>query len=502
MDLQTTVANAVSIIGGSATLGAFFDQVLITKATRVRIKEFIKKSDQPKRWQDTFFNYISLINASVFNRFFSAPFLSLSYFCSCAIVSIFFLAVVVILQISIFGSGAIADLSFTQTQLIVFGICIAINLVIDWISIGQTQVFFAISGEQKTASRAILLIVSDFILTVNFFTMIYAQPVAYLIASSALWRTEVKLQSTATTRKVKPSEDDTDTPYLKVFGKDQEFDRTTFFFEVIKPDEDTSSVGNIVIRSNTEEYSLKDVFELGRRPIRIATKERDRYFLLTDEDEKKEPEKRMYSHRGSTDWKALNDLDNSEEFQEIEITFPFFSDKTSLMYAYTIAYSNIDTMQDGFPSSVLISPYFLSIKDLLTSYFREIEKLRTDIADDVIACGNRVGGKLEWRVELEPKDCEGKMIFSSRSLRNLLDQAKIQGDVFRDAQVPLNSLFLTSLSATALLYVAAFFLLLSRQLVQKLIGGVSSVERYFLRSPFAWVGLITGLFVFVVSCIF
>jgi hypothetical protein len=141
------------------------------------------------------------------------------------------------------------------------------------------------------------------------------------------------------------------------------------------------------------------------------------------------------------------------------------------------------------------------MKNLLSTYL-SAENLKDDYGTNIVACAKRVDGKLQWSSEGLASDCAGKLVFSSSDIRDLIASVKVKDNIFQNAQVPLNSTFLTSLSATALLYIAAFFVLLSRQLTQKLIGGIASVEGHFLRSPFAWVGFMTGVFLFTLSCIF
>ncbi len=72
MDAQTAIANAVTIIGGLGGIGVIFDQVLVTEATRDNIHKFLRRSNNSKIFSSAFFEYISLINESVFRRFFSA----------------------------------------------------------------------------------------------------------------------------------------------------------------------------------------------------------------------------------------------------------------------------------------------------------------------------------------------------------------------------------------------------------------------------------------------
>lgn len=498
MDIQATVANGVTIIGGFAALGALFDNVFTSEQTRVRISLFLKR--QSGQFEDSFFAYLAIINEAIFKRFFSAPFISLRYFTTCAILSLSSLLVIASLQIIFFGADDLAAIDFTQRQIFVFFACLVTNIVIDWISIAQTQLFFEISETQTRISHAMVLIASDLILTINFFTLLYAQPLAYgLIAYGAL-PDYIQWKASITSTKLELDENTRPTFEISKFLPDnQPIYYTTYRIELPEQPGEPPATTRLTITSNTEAFTIKDVFQVASSALKANLKIESQYFEISadNDDVDAKPEKKLYDQRGTENWKKLEGTDNAEEFNTGTITVPAFSIDWwgYRRYAYTASYKEIDEMQDGFPSSALSQPTFLSVGRLMSEYLA----LAGTQTNKIFGCGITQGNEIHWEARADITNCEWKLLLHPAQFFMLLGTIKNR---HLTALVPLNSLFSTSLSMTALVYIAAIFLFMARQVFQRAIRGVASIEHWFLKSPLALMGLLLGVLIFIFTALF
>ncbi|MCA1457106.1 hypothetical protein I6F35_28525 [Bradyrhizobium sp. BRP22] len=505
MDLQTLIANGIGIVGGFASLGGTFDKILTTNETRSKISAFLQRSRVTG--ERNLFAYIALVNETVFRRYFSSPFFSWRYFLTCTVVSLLSLLVILVAEVLAHGSAAFREIELDESQVLILAACIVVNIIVDWLSIGQTQVFFEISAQQTRLSRAVILIVADFILTINVFTMLYAQPIglgAYLYGAIA--QDDVRVSVSVTAREAEPNKEAEDVNSEEAQGstaraseRAKNYPYKISFDMTVKSSTDENEdlfAGSITADTNAPNISLADLLHLADRTVSATVLSSQQLMLLPTPDklEKQQP----LMQRFSAEWRKLTDKESAEEKEELTISFPWFGKPKSWEYAYTAAYQSVDSVQDSFPAILFMPLVSVSVDDLNRSY----QSLLLSNETNLRGCGTRVNGQMRWEVRTDLTACDGTVEFSPANLVALRRAAQDANSGFSGKSIPLNILFMTSLSVTALLYAAAFFLLVARQFYQRVILGISAVEPVFLKSPLAVVGLIVGLAVFGTTLIF
>ncbi len=391
-----------------------------------------------------------------------------------------------------YGTGWVTELTLSDFEIAIIAICIIGNLFIDWISIAQTQVFFAISQEQKSIGRALLLIVSDFILTINFFTFLYAAVVGTLILGFASENDQAKIQTTAfITNDEEPKNTQTRSPIDNaIFGQDKPIYSTTYFLNRITPDEEPKSLGWLVVKSDTHNYTFGDFLRITNSVFKNDVTSVSGYFVENNESKKT---KIKYEIRGSDEWMKIS-KDAIEEVQEIDLRIPHSATRWSFELAYTAAYVRIDNLQDEFPASILMEPSFLPMPNLMAAYFSLLGARANGL---IVGCRQQHDGKAQW-VQGD-QACDSHLYVSANNFFEFIGKIKASADDSAKIKFPLNSLFMTSLTMTALIYISALFLIASRLLTQRILLSIRRVETYFLKSPFAFVGLGLGAAIFIIT---
>lgn len=508
--MQTHLSNALGIIGGFITLGYFFDSILITKSAKQKIHRFLTRKHVSKSAGELFLDYVRIINESFFGRFFTAHKVSLKYFALCVFISILSVFLILVLQIGAFGPGGIFKIKFSNAQIAILAVCVAFNCIIDWISIAQTQLFFSISAKQTTPSRSLLLIASDFILTINFFTLLYAQIIAYLVIAltfqSDTYEVNVRVQDEGIIQEAQLKRKNAN----ELHGLDlsKPIYSTYFFVELKNVATGAKGVTAFRFMSSGQNYSLADIIPTISTLFSAKISNSESYFISgqTEEDDeedeeqadklnakkddlKEKPSKIAIAVRGDEKWKELNSKLGTSERQSFLLEIPAWSAAWNRSLSYTAAYRSVDELQDGFPASVLSGPSFISLQDLIVEYYGQLART--------------IPAAVTTRICRDPLSLDQCLIVAAAKpeIWRLTHRLKVLSSP-SNLYVPSNTLMLTSLTATVLIYAFAVFLLLSKVISTQLIKQLAGVEKIFLRSPFACAGFVIGIATFVLTWIF
>ncbi len=214
-----------------------------------------------------------------------------------------------------------------------------------------------------------------------------------------------------------------------------------------------------------------------------------------------EPKTENWGHvdRTSAQWEKLTGGDSG--FEKIELTdlnFGWFQFQADLNMLYTIAFAKVDVVQEAFPNSVFSpEPLKIDTADQLDIYFP------TKIGPHVKSCKKFTDGKPQWiainTIEQSDIDCIDFFATGASDYGNLLHAIiQVANDPFASTVIVLNPFFLTSVTATFLMYAIVISLIISWQLGSIALSKLGPIFDIFEKAPlsssFLLLGFIIALF--------
>jgi hypothetical protein len=385
-------------------------------------------------------------------------------------------------------SAGFSNIDFYRSLILeTVSLCVAANVVIDWLSVGQTNVFFDIASEQDRAWRVALLIVSDLYITIILFITVFALPVALLLIRPTA-RTEENVSATVYISDAKdlPSEIPGLSAALNGF-------RAPKYMQFLVDVSGRPST-NIEAIAEGSSINLGDIFEalLGSKGVTLGGVQTT--VRVNKGDSTKDIDIKV--SRGSAEWEKLQvDEISEKDSLRVHVSPQDFLDLSinNLNYAYSAAYRAIAEVQLSFPGSAFTSPVFLRIGDvewLHQIYFSQYSSL-------LFACKR---GNI-WRSSNSPDfvspSCDDKIVFTKPSTSTL--KSALRGTLNSDVLVPLNTLFLTSLSMTGMLYGLLFLSAIARMTWKLVARFLAPYQIILVKSPLGWAGLVIGIAIFVAT---
>lgn len=489
-------------------IGLFFDKIFIDDETKVKIQKFIKtqNSDYPK---PIFKNYLNLTIDAVFKKYLNHKLISSEYFIKCCIISLISLMIILVLQIEIFGLTLPENFNLNSHQLIILIVFLLVNVFIDYISIAQTHAFFMIANQQKTIGRMILLVVSDLILTINLFILLYSLFISFLLMYENSYSFNITAKYTVQTDGFR-GRSKSEWPVETIKEKS-----LTNLFDLKTP-KVTTGTGwvPIIAHSNTDEISIVDVYDLYSNIIKMKISPGEHFltyetFTNAYGTTKNNIKKYKIGQRSETIKSITKEMrDNHEKFfkesldneyvesykdhQEVHIGLQEYSINNNFNLAHGVSFLEVDVLEDAFPVSLLRGIDFLSIGKINQSYV-------TGLSRGNIIYGCFLANKnyqLVWETAYSPnifnKECRKKVSLVTANFHHEIGKLLNEKFKLHELYVPLTTFFLTSLVITFSIYIFLIFLIASKIFQSVILTKLKHYEKIFLKSPFAIIGFIIG----------
>jgi hypothetical protein len=492
MIFQSWLANILGIISGFMAIGAFLDTVASTDSTKVKIVNFVKKKTKQTGPSSTFFELIDATYESIFARLFRGPFLSLGYFLKCASLSLFMLSLYSLLEFIFYPEYFTALKLSNAYQLTLIIVAIIANLVIDWISLGQTQVFFLVAKSLDKMSHALVLIAADLVLTINLFTMLFAQIIGYLLLLAYSSSGEYKAQAEVTLYDSSHLAEEINAGTYDVLGAKifHPFFRIQYLVQVNAKDSDLHFSAPLNIFSDSADIRLLNVLQLKgllntEDAVGTTTSEVSR-----DPSDDRTPIKYSNLTRNSKLWRLLSSYSEFTETEKVSFKLPWFGVPFDRVMSYTVAYKAIDSVQDGFPQTLNFLPNEIRASDLIREYSPLV------FPELIVGCLEDVGSNQIWKLssfaDLNKANCSKRFIVEGSRLGDFISSLKETNEKIYSTRLPLNPFFFTSISVTVLLYFSMFLMFFARKTQAIFYLGLGRLETAFQKAPLTTISFFAG----------
>ena len=409
----------------------------------------------------------------------------MALFCNAAILSIIFLTIISLLQY-LNDPSAFRSVDWTFGEVAICFVCALWNIVVDWLSIGQTQFLLALAAKQRNVGRSLALIVMDFVLTINIFTLTYSIGIAavFLVFYSHQQNAviEADISQVSVSPKTVPinSMDQSHGAFLGSNVKNYFVGFRNFYGSSGSPTGSTAGLATINFLANTDTITLADVVLISNRISR---------------------------------WKLLRatvvdpPYANPQSFpqwttQVAEITQSSPPPWIKVESALGAAYTQVETVQSGFPTSLSMHAQFFDLPVMSGLYGALSATSRASgIPLIAYACENIQHGKEQWDMQFSPVliqgPCQAKVSISSLYLVAIAAAAHMDTSMQSNLQIPLNTLFMTSTTMTAIVYWFALTLVIGKMLTAIVFHFLGRRISVFERAPFAASELIVGALLFL-----
>ncbi len=492
MFFQSFIADFLGIVTAFLTLGALLDSVLTTKVAKKRILNFLSGHAKHKQKPITL-EIISVAYQAIFSRFFSSKFLSIRFFVRSAIISLMFVTVYTAV-VSLFEPNSFASIDFNNShQALVIIVALVTNVVVDWITIGQTKVFFSVASKVERPAHALLLIGADVIVTINLFTLLFSQVVAYLLILSVQFgdSIQIKSQTIGVWNKPDLAESIAAAEYDS-FGVKQlkDFYRIDLLLEIGNSRGDKQSTTLTLFGDSPDIY----VGNLLRQQNVFAVSElqyRTENTLEGVDRDDRQPPTFLNLLRADPIRKTISSDLELKEFEFINLTTQSFTTSFDRGFAYSLVYQAVDAVQDVFPGTLLPVQISIGAGELIPSYIASLFQ-----KDFYLGCYDT--GSSNWTVvesfEVLPKAaCEKVVVVTATEFAKLVTAIKTLRSDVTEVRIPLNPFFFSSFFITVLLYATMANLYLGQWGKRKL-GSYAKLAIPFVRkAPMTIIGFLFGL---------
>ena len=405
------------------------------------------------------------------------------------------------------------EIQFSKTQIIVFIFCLAINVFIDWISIAQTQTFFSISQKVASFKKALLLIASDLILTINLFTLVYASVFALMLAYDDQQGSQIKTKSYVSIEKHE-AEDINERIDISPLRSEEIYDFSYSFQIKDEPSgrEDTSMLRFF---ANSPNLVISDILEilLDKASYQVldyrslVTKESLYRQALHNSLDKKNNNLKVEDvisnvQRGSEKWASLRDDGYKGEYEELVILTKPWASKIDWNLAYTSSYILVDNVQDSFPNSISSRLELITYNEIYRNYIysKMIYDPRATDVSIIYAC--KLDGHGWYRSTFENFSnypCSKRVAIEAVTAQIFVTDIETMSAKLRGSKAPLNTLFMTSLLSTIFLYLTTLLLFSSTIIKRYFFNTVNKAEQIYMKGPLAFSGLVVGLIIYIIT---
>ena len=478
--LRTLLLDFLTIVGGAVGIGLALDAIFVGPVQQKAIRAFLHRPHPENGANKTLYDYVEIINVILFERYFRMRFFSMRYVASSFSLSLLFVGVIFAVQYFV-SPQAFANIRWSAPQVFLLVACIAGNLIVDWISIGVTQLVFELIVKVRRFWQSFALMVIDFFMTVNVFTIIYSATLAAIVIFLHLTNARGDFLALTIVKSIEVDKGDASWTYDQEIRK---FLGSKYYFYSIYSDRTPLSAGYtqqkfqvqnpVEFFSTSSDIDLKDLFAIGSK---------------------------VQGYPSVTDFENVYGNVGSSFIQEVSISSGAESRNESFARAQAVTFDAVEQVQQSFPDSISLRAKFLMMEGLMSSY-AVMKGAPVDGASVfVFACEEKRGNTRNWRIEafdaFGQNACLRRVaafqgVFSS--LPAIASAAALEPS---GMVVPLNSVFMSSLVMTFFIYGLTAVLFFSRFLISRLKGRGRFLTTLFGRAPFAALGLLSGCLGFI-----
>jgi hypothetical protein len=506
--LKELAVDFFTIVPGAATFGVLFDTIIPSNSPRKLALLRIFDEASAAKWhpRDTLIEFIKFANLHFFDRVFGPAFLSWSYFLRASILSLLLLTLVVAVQY-IHSPEPFHAISFTTMQVVDLAICIAGNCVVDWVSIGLTQMLFRVSAAAGNVWHSLVLILLDMVVTINVFILVYSLPLTLVLLAANL--TGATYKATATKYFGPPADPFAAFLLTKLSGDlPGHPNGISYYFSDNRLNAAMESYEGLLIGSSVSAVSsdpipirLHDVVNTGTS-LGVSASPSDLWARawIPSSDRKGKllgPDKLLTVHNLTTrspELKALIKNSTTSYFEDAIITVrPSLFSLREWYDAYSASYFEASNVRMDFPEDVSYVPQFIKISELLryeNFQMANAHKFR-------ISCNDRLGRHIVVSsTDLPlPRQCKSWVAMHTVGILGLKTAILTQYGSLADVQLPMNSVFLTSLGTTFFAY--SFLLtIVSASILFTYVVKVFGLGEIFQLAPFTMSSALLGLVTF------
>ena len=476
-----------------ASIGAFLDTVFIGEEERHRISAYLDSKNTNFSLNQRFSRFLKRTHAIIFGRFFHAKFLSFSFFISAASISVISFSCVISIQMYLFPDHTLERLKIDLVQIYLFAVFILFNICFDYFTIIQTKIFIEASIGAKDMFRSIIFILADIIVTVNTFIFGYA----FFLLILALWfvwspKTILFVFESGRVSFNPIVESVSSVPFDDPFKSILEINRIAkyegSFSAILIPNDNEQAAEHMTVsyRSNFEPSDLKINFLLLKALGRLDQEENESYVILEKEriNEIREISGMIFPSQ-PLQW---NNIIGKFE-ADVEI-----NRSRNIYDIYLSSLSTVDELENYFPSSLEGNRGLLNLQDFILRVmhprFMDLAVPEITILDGkpMMFCFDED----QPQVILVLDGCK-KFIFVNGTMFSDRKNVSLIGRNTDGYFIPFNTIFITSILPTTVIYAAIVLLATSIILFSRVIRGMNRVKRFLLRAPMAVSGFVLGV---------
>jgi len=450
--------------------GALLDSLSQESERKQAIERLLKQYTTANNFTDAFYAHINLINEIFFERFFGMPFLSTTYFLRCAIFSLVSLVVVISLQY-IHDPSPFNEIHFSPLQIFVLAFCAIANFVIDWLSIGLTQMFIRISSGLKNIYHSIILIFVDLVLTINTFSLVYALPIAVLLFLSDLLPAKVNLIIH-------------EYDFSGLNPKSQSVHHLDWSVNSASHKGKPETLKTLLPEANTADFHFTDAFHSGAFP---EVEQSDvKIFSIPIGDILSESMAHAVRVSGYNQLHSTDSLLITSQFR----VAPSLT-RANWSMAYSNAYRFSESAQQSFPEDISLYAMFAKLGDLVTGYAATKGK-----SEAFAYC--RRSENSPWQLKAAISTAHSTHCVQDGSVRaydvnGLFAEIRKNSFDMGNVYIPINSVFMTSICMTALIYFFTLFLIVFYFSKTNTFVTLSKYQSRIVNAPFMTIGFFVGV---------
>lgn len=168
---------------GLLLIGLLLDAVFITKREQKNLSAYLDHRVTNLSMGQRLSRFLKRVHAIIFERFFNANPFSIRFLLSATLTTSMLFGIVILIQGYLSSENLFLQLKIDLTQLSLVFVFVVFNIFFGYFTIIQTKIFIEASIYSKSLFRSIIFILSDLIVTVNSFILSYA----FFILLVALW---------------------------------------------------------------------------------------------------------------------------------------------------------------------------------------------------------------------------------------------------------------------------------------------------------------------------
>lgn len=486
-----------------AGLGVLFDNVFVTEKERAKIAAYLESGTDHLTLSQRFSNFLERAHSVIFGRFFSARLFSRKFFLSAAVLSVCSFCLVLGIQVYLFPEQ-FSQLRYDTKQLVLFLVFILFNISFDYATIIQTKIFIETALKVNSIFRALVLIVSDLIVTMNTFILSYALFVLIVVQAFVTSSEPASLIATDSTpsAEVEPRID------RRAFDglDEQEFAKRLVYSgnltaALLSRDNEQEAEQILLPYLSTFDPRMAETKVYAFTSLSLLNISGMKASVIEDEGERKA----YFADLDALKSELQRRIDGEPDDDAGLVRLNFSIDASvfgggSLHGAYTAAFFLTDQLEDGFPASVAGPMELPQLSTLIKDAFAAPTSEHA-----TVLCFK--DGLPTVRFQLTPANVEILETCSDFMVVDSFFAKRVDGDfalVGRDTdgyRVPFNTLLITSILPTALFYLAILLLAIFTVCFSKVVKGTNRIKKFFLRAPFAISGALLGAVMSLVGLI-